>query len=207
MSYLEEKPLGWNECETFVRNQIQKVNGALTSNAAIAVADTHPIRSLEVTMRGYPPLVNPRPGARNYPTGRIEDIEGVSQEFRLAVTLEHAISLIVSDLIRQHYDDGNLVRRVNEKAVDIRAAWRILAILKTWVFSHQQQFIRYGCKYGAVRRRCHEFYLLWHDAQTQVPREVDLETYAMEDSVVRYLGLRLTQLRKSIQTGDLSPGV
>lgn len=157
----------WKECETLVKNEIRKIERAIASNGVIAVADTYPIRSLETTMDGYAPHLNPR--NRNRHTDRVEDIIGVPQEFRLAVTLEHSISLTVSDLIRRYYVDSDLVRRLNEQAIDIIAAQRILGTLKTWICSYQQQFIRFGGKYAAVRRKCHEFYLLWHDGRTQVP--------------------------------------
>lgn len=167
MSHLKEEPLSWKEFETLISNEVRKIERGVASSKPIAVADTYPIRSLETTMYGDAPILNPR--NRHHATARVEDVEGVSQQFRLAVTVEHTISLIVSDLIRRYYDDSNLVRRLNEEAVDIKAAQSILRTLKMWICSYQQHFIRYGAKYAAVRRRCYEFYLYWHDARTNVP--------------------------------------
>lgn len=162
MSLLEEEPMTWKECTDIVKIEIRKIERALTSNEVIAVADTYPIRALETNMDGFAP-------PRDQPTDRIEVITGVLPQFRLAVTLEHSISLIVSDLIRRYYNDGDLVRRLNEQAVDIKITQRILVMLKTWICSYQEQFVQYGHKYAAVRRKCHEFYLLWHDERTQIP--------------------------------------
>ncbi|PNP39934.1 hypothetical protein TGAMA5MH_08200 [Trichoderma gamsii] len=208
MSLLEEELLTWKECTDMVKMEIRKIERALTSNEAIAVADTYPIRALETNMDGFAPLLNPP--TRNQPTDRIEVITGVPPQFRLAVTLEHSLSLIVSDLIRRYYKDGDLVRRLNEQAVDIKTTQSILVMLKTWICSYQEQFVQYGHKYAAVRRKCHEFYLLWHDERNQIPpplKEVDLETYVIEMGVVRDLALQLTQIRRMIQTGNMSPGV
>ncbi|KAM0513994.1 hypothetical protein ACHAPE_007349 [Trichoderma viride] len=208
MSLLEEEPMTWKECTDMVKIEIRKLEKALTSNEVVAVADTYPIRALATNMDGFAPSRDPQ--TRDQTTDRIEIITGVLPQFRLAVTLEHSISLIVSDLIRRYYNNGDLVRRLNEHAVDIKSTQSILVLLKTWICSYQEQFVKYGHKYAAVRSKCHEFYLLWHDERTQVPpplKEVDLETYVMETGVVRDLGLQLTQIRKMIQTGNMSPGV
>lgn len=196
----------WSECETLVKKEISKIKKAHVSD--VAAADTYPIRSLEVTMSGYAPLLNPP--NRHSRTGRIEDITGVPPEFRLAVTLEHSISLIVSDLIRRYYVDRAFVGDLNKKAVDIKAAQNILLTLKTWVCSYQQQFVRFGGEYAAVRRKCREFYFLWYDERTDdVPppvKEVVLERYldVLGVGEVNTLALRLTWIRKMIQTGNLS---
>jgi hypothetical protein len=168
MSLLEEESLTWKECTDMVKVEIRKLEKALTSNEAIAVADTYPIRALETNMDGFAPPLDPQ--TRDQTTDRIEVITGVLPQFRLAVTLEHSISLIVSDLIRRYYNaDGDLVCRVNEHAVDIKSTQSILTMLRTWIYSYQEQFVQYGHKYEAVRSKCHEFYLLWHDERTQVP--------------------------------------
>ncbi|KAK1238003.1 hypothetical protein MKX08_002582 [Trichoderma sp. CBMAI-0020] len=223
MLRLENRPLSWEDCTVSVVREIQKIEGA--SNGAIAAVDTFPLRVLRVTMFGYPPVVNPPPGAQNYPTESIEEIKNVPRVFRLAVTLEHAVSLIVSDLIRGHYDNFTLVRRVNEKAVDIKAVQSILFTLETWINSYRHIFLQFGRKYIAVRRKCDEVYLLWHEARFQEPeepqesrksrksrkqlpvKEVVLEPYEMDLGVVTDMARKLTQIRKMIQTGNMSPDV
>jgi hypothetical protein len=170
MPFVKDEPMGWEECGNLIKAEIRKVEDAIALDGDIAVTDTYPIRSLYSTFNGYGPYLHPRageltPGERPQ---RIEDIHGVPEEFRLAICLEHSISLIVSDLIRRYYVDRTQVRRLNRQAVDIQAAQSILLTLKTLIFSYRQQFVRFGVKYAAVRRSCHEVFLQWNDSRVRV---------------------------------------
>jgi hypothetical protein len=150
MPFVKDEPMGWEECGNLIKAEIRKVEDAIALDGDIAVTDTYPIRSLYSTFNGYGPYLHPRAGELT------------------PICLEHSISLIVSDLIRRYYVDRTQVRRLNRQAVDIQAAQSILLTLKTLIFSYRQQFVRFGVKYAAVRRSCHEVFLQWNDSRVRV---------------------------------------
>lgn len=152
--------MGWEECGDLVKGEIRKLQKAVSEGAKPALDDTYPIRSLFSTFNGYGPRL----------PIRIEDMHGVPEQFRLAVCLEHSISLVVSDLIQLYYKDRDLVYRLDEEAVDIKAARGILGTLKTFINCYEHQFVEHGNKYAAVRRSCDEFYHAWFNQRSKRPK-------------------------------------
>ncbi|KAL7918296.1 hypothetical protein ACQKWADRAFT_248569 [Trichoderma austrokoningii] len=207
MPSIDDEPMEWEECALLIKKEVEIVERAIRENEPIAVEDTFPIRSLHSTFNGYAPAYgsNPQLGIR------VEDSHSVPEVFRLAITFEHSVSLIVSSLIRQYHGrDGQLLHQFNEQAADIEASWGILSVLKLFIASHKQHFMQYGDQYAAVRRGCVRVYEEWNAVRAQAPpivREVPLETFITAPGVVMDLVLELTQLRLMIQTGDMNPGV
>lgn len=157
MPFIEDRAISWEECASFVKRDISKLERAIREGKDIALDDSFPIRSLISTFNGYGPS-----------SGRpIEDVHGVSGEFRLAICLEHSISLVVSSLIQLYYRNRDLVYELDEKAADIKAAQSILKTLVIFIGSYRSHFEQHGAKYEAVRRDCDRIYIGWHDQRAR----------------------------------------
>lgn len=159
MSRIEDRPITWKECETAIKADIQKLEKALKEGKEIALDDSFLIRSIISTFDGYGPS-DERP---------VEHIHGVSKEFRLAICLEHSVSLVVSSLVQLYYKDRDLVYELDEQAPDIKVAQSILRNLVTFIGCYPDHFKKYGPKYEAVRRGCDAVYLGWHDRRARKP--------------------------------------
>ncbi|KAL6890828.1 hypothetical protein GGI43DRAFT_207949 [Trichoderma evansii] len=200
MPFVEDCAMGWEECGDLIKTDVRSLERAMREGKQLALGDSFPIRSLISTLNGYGPSVE----------RRIEEMHRVSEEFRLAVCLEHSVSLVVSSLIQLYYRDGDLVYELDEQATDIKVAQSILGTLTTFIGSYPSHFREYGRKYEAVRRGCDAIYLGWHDQRARKPeavREVVLEGIIMEPGVVRDMGTQLTKIRTMIKTGNMSPGL
>lgn len=159
MPFIEDSLMTWEECGDLIKVDIQRLDSAIRAGEEIALDDSFPIRSLLSTFNGYGPSG----------VDRLEDILGVTEEFRLAVCLEHSLSLVICSLVQLYYVDRNLVYELDEKWADIKAAQSMLKTLVTFVTSYQRHFEVYGPKYEEVRRGCDEIYLAWNALRARRP--------------------------------------